>query len=168
MQTLKRSLTLPLRAVPSSLVIAIFIVALIGFADAAYLTVEHYQGVIPPCSLTGGCEKVLTSAYSTVAGIPVSLVGAAYYLLIAVGSLIYLESKHISKADTHNSSFLKWGLLLTVPGFLASIWFFAAQAFILHSYCLYCLGSAITTTILFALAIFTLKKYQGEALSPKL
>ena len=51
--------------VSTGAVVFLFIVALIGFADASYLTVEHYRNVIPPCT-TSGCETVLTSSYSTI------------------------------------------------------------------------------------------------------
>src|SRR4051812_8879211 len=94
MTNLKHLLTRPLNSLPTGLVLALVIVALLGFADAAYLTVEHYQNIIPPCSITGGCEKVLTSPYSTVLGIPVSLVGSIYYLLVLVGLAAYLEGKY--------------------------------------------------------------------------
>ena len=74
--------------------IFLLIVALLGFADATYLTIEHYQNKIPPCSV-GGCEQVLTSAYSVVAGVPVSLMGSVYYLLVLIGMFAYLESKNL-------------------------------------------------------------------------
>jgi uncharacterized membrane protein len=160
MMNLKHLLTKPLRTLPSSLVIAILIIALVGFADATYLSVEHFMGVIPPCSITGGCEKVLTSSYAVVLGIPVSLVGSVYYLLIVIGSLIFLESKHVAKLEKHNSEILRISLFLTIPGFLASLWFTGAQIFIIHSYCAYCLGSAIITTILFVLTIIVFRKYR--------
>lgn len=143
----------PLRAVPNSLVIFLLIVALVGFVDAGYLTIEHYQNAIPPCSITGGCEKVLTSAYAAVFGIPVSLLGSFYYVAILIGICGYLESKKIL--------FLKWALLLTFAGFLASLWFVFLQAFVIRSYCLYCLGSAITSTILFVTAMDIFRRY-GE------
>jgi len=127
------------------------VVALIGFADASYLVIEHYQGVVPPCSITGGCEKVLTSSYSEVLGIPVSLPGALFYLLVAAGALAYIEGRH--------EKIFRYSLLLTVFGLLASLWFVFLQAFVIHSYCAYCLGSAITSTMLFILAGFIFKIY---------
>jgi uncharacterized membrane protein len=134
-------------------------VALVGFADAALLTVEHYRGVIPPCT-TAGCDLVLTSPYSSILGIPVSLLGALYYLAIAVGAFVYLESRHgRGEIAAHHSAILKWALLATVLGLLMSIWFTAAQVFIIHSYCLYCLGSAATSTTLFVIGWIILKKH---------
>ena len=145
MSNLNRLLKQPLGPVPLSLAIFVLIVALVGFADATYLTVEHYRQVIPPCSATGGCEEVLTSSYAMILGLPVSLVGAVYYFLILLGTAAYIESR--------KTVFLKWALLLSILGFAASLWFVYLQAFVIHSYCAYCLGSAATSTILGAAAI---------------
>lgn len=159
MKNLKQLLNKPLRPISNKIAILLFVIALLGFADASYLTIEHYSGVIPPCSVTGGCETVLTSAYSTVFGIPVALGGAIFYLFILVSIFIYFESK--------NTKLLKWSLLLTVIGFIASLWFIYVQAFILHSYCVYCLGSFSTSTILFVIATYIFKK-QSDFVEPSI
>lgn len=151
MKILKQLLKQPLATVPTKPVIILVIVALLGFADATYLTVEHFQGVIPPCSVVSGCETVLTSSYSVVAGIPVSLGGSIYYFLILIGLLVYI--------DTKKTYILKWTLWATMLGLLSSLWFLYVQAFILHAYCLYCLGSAVTSTLLFVIACWLIKKY---------
>ncbi len=148
----KRLLKKPLRAIPNSLTVFILVVALLGFADSSFLAVEHFLGRVPPCSITAGCEQVLTSTYATIYSIPVSLVGVVFYLLILVGVFAFLESKAIWP--------LKWALLLTIPGFLASLWFVYIQVFIIHSYCAYCLGSALTSTILFVAAMDIFARYQ--------
>ncbi len=147
-----------LQKVPTSLVVVVLIVALLGFADASYLTIEHYQNAIPPCSIVSGCETVLTSAYSTVVGIPVSLLGAIYYLLVLVGVFAYLEGER--------ERFLRFALMLTVLGFLSSIGLVFLMAFVLHAYCLYCLGSATTSTILFILAVVIFSKYRAADTLP--
>ena len=158
MKHLKRSLTLPFAEASSVAVIILLIVAMLGFADATYLTIEHYRGVIPPCSIIKGCEIVLTSPYSVLFGVPVSLLGALYYLLVSLGAFIYLESKHgKGEIATHHSSILKWTLIITVFGFGMSLWFVYIQLFVLHSICTYCIGSALTSTILFITAIVMLR-----------
>lgn len=159
MKSLKQLLNKPLRPISNKIAILLFVIALLGFADASYLTIEHYSGVIPPCSVTGGCETVLTSAYSTVFGVPVALGGAIFYLFILVSIFIYFESK--------NTKLLKWSLLLTILGFIASLWFVYVQAFILHSYCVYCLGSFSTSTILFVIATYIFKK-QSDFVEPSI
>jgi uncharacterized membrane protein len=158
MKHLKRSLTLPLAEARTAAVAFFLVVTVLGFADASYLTFEHYQGVIPPCSVTGGCEAVLTSAYSVILGIPTSLLGALYYLAVAIGSFLYLESKHGGgQIKAYHSSILKWTLIATAFGFGMSLWFVYLQFFILHSICIYCMGSAASSTTLFITAIFMLR-----------
>ncbi len=100
---------------------------------------------------------MLTSVYSMVDGIPVPLAGAVYYLAIAVGALIFLEARLVSRSESaRHFAVLKWALLATVLGFLASLYFLYLQAFVLHSFCQYCLGSLGTSTILFVTALLML------------
>lgn len=145
MMNLSQLLKNPPKKISNKVVIFLLVIALLGFIDSGYLTIKHFQGVIPPCSITGGCEEVLTSAYSVILGIPVSLMGMIFYLIVLVGVAHYLESK--------NLNILKWALLLTIPAFLASLWFVYIQVFSLGSYCIYCLGSFLTSTILFVTAM---------------
>ncbi len=148
---LNQLLNRPLNNVPKKFVILLFVVALLGFVDAGYLTIEHYRGVIPPCTVVSGCELVLTSSYSVVAGIPVSLGGVLFYLFILVGLFAYLDFK--------KPQILKLSIFATIPGFIASLWFLYLQMFVIHSYCLYCLGSAITSTLLFIVSMWVFSKY---------
>ncbi len=158
MNHLKLLLKRPLNKVSNWHVMAFFVIALIGFADAAFLTVEHYRGVIPPCT-TAGCDLVLTSAYSALFGVPTSLLGALYYLAMALCAFIFLEARHVSGiVKSHHFSILKWAKLGTVVGFLLSLWFTYIQVFILHAYCLYCLGSALISILLFIIGLDALRK----------
>lgn len=53
-----------------------------GLVIAGYLTVVHYAAASAGCPLGGGainCEDVLTSPYSTVGPIPVSLFGVVWF-----------------------------------------------------------------------------------------
>ena len=125
-------------------------VSLLGFLDAAYLTIEHYRGVVPPCAIVTGCETVTTSQFSLILGVPVALLGAMYYLLLTVLSILYF--------DTKNERWIKRAAILTPLGLLASTWFIYLQAFIIKAWCLYCLGSATTSLALFVLGMVLLKK----------
>lgn len=154
MKHLKHLLKQPLNKLPSKVAIFILIVALLGFVDATYLTIEHYKGNIPPCSVISGCEVVLTSIYSQVLGIPTALVGSLFYLFILIGVFAYLESK--------KTTLLKWSLILTIPGFIFSLWFVYIQIFELHSYCIYCLGSFLTSTLLFVTTLEVFANYQEK------
>jgi uncharacterized membrane protein len=128
--------------------------AAIGFSDATWLTVKHFTQTVVPCSLTHGCEIVTTSTYSTIFGIPVALLGSIFYFILIIGTFAALESG--------NKKLFKYITRLTIAGFLASLWFVAAQIFIIHAICQWCMGSAATSTLLFTLSFFVV----SETLTP--
>lgn len=58
--------------------VAAVVVALLGVAVAGYLTYVHYAGLEPFCAGGGhGCERVQSSSYAELAGIPVAVLGLA-------------------------------------------------------------------------------------------
>lgn len=157
MKNLSALLKQPLSKISTGVVVALLVIALLGFADATYLTAEHYKGEIPPCSIVTGCELVLTSSYSVFLGIPTALFGSIYYFLIALGAFVFFEARISGRASALHYRILKWTLLATVAGLLMSVWFTFVQVFILEAYCLYCLGSALTSVLLFVVAMLVLE-----------
>lgn len=132
-----------------TLAVIFLVVSAIGFIDATYLTVTHYIGGIPPCTIRG-CEIVLTSNQSRIAGIPVALVGSLYYATLLILSFAYLDSK--------KSSIIKFASYCTVVGILASIYFVYLQFFVIKAICQYCMISAGTSATLFVLGIYILSQ----------
>lgn len=125
-----------------------------GFADATYLTVKHYRGGVPPCTIHG-CEVVLTSAQSEIAGVPVALLGVLYYATILLLSLAYIISK--------KEAVIRHAAYFTPAGFLASAYFVYLQLFVINAICLYCMASATTSTILFILGAYVVIKARRQA-----
>lgn len=144
--------------IPRWLAVAFLVTSALGFLDATYLTVEHYRGVVPPCSIVSGCEAVTTSRYATVSGMPVALLGALYYLTILVLAVAYL--------DRRQSVWLRLAAYLTFVGLAASVWLVYLQLFVIKAICLYCLFSAATSTILWGLGITVLVLGRGNADRP--
>lgn len=136
--------------------IVMLIVALIGFADATYLAIEHLRGVSPNCSILAGCEVVTSSKYSEIFGIPVALGGSVYYLSVFLLLVAYLDTKKIY--------FFRLVTLLTPLGLLASAWFVFLQLGILKAICIYCMGSAISSTVLFVLATVAVRKKNASSI----
>ena len=136
------------------LAIVFLVVSFLGFLDATFLAVETFLGKIPPCSITGGCESVLTSPYSKFLGLPVAVYGALYYLIIFIFAAYFL--------DTKKEKALKLAAKLTPLGLLASVYFVFLQAFVIKQYCPYCLVSAGTSTILFVLGLFIFKSLKTK------
>lgn len=120
------------------------LLALLGLADASYLSFEHFSGAIPPCTV-GGCETVLTSPYATIAGIPLALLGVGYYLALLV--LTRLEGQRSLIALAALTSF----------GVAASAGLVYLQVAVIGAICLYCLISAGTTTLLWILTLIRMR-----------
>ena len=140
------------KSVPRWFAFALFTVALVGLADAGFLAFEHLRGVPPPCGGTSQCEVVTTSDYATILGVPVAYLGTLYYLFIVVLCVLYFDKK--------TPAWIRLGSLATPIGLIMSLWFVGVQAFILHAFCYYCLGSAATSTTLAILSAIFWKKDQ--------
>ena len=129
--------------------VAAALLAAIGLADAVYLTVEHLAGRSVPCSVTHGCEEVLTSSYAVIGGIPLAAVGAAAYF--SVFSLATLAAFGYRIAGT-----LLRPLVSVMV--LVSLWLFYLQAVVIRAFCQFCLLSAAITITLMIVVLLAWKK----------
>lgn len=120
-------------------------VALLGLVDASYLTAEHLSGNSVRCMIVTGCDEVLQSSYSTVAGgIPVAALGAlAYFAAFSLSTLA---------AFGYDGARRLLAPLVALM-FLATLWFLYLQAFVIRAFCVYCLLSAAVTTTLALLVL---------------
>jgi uncharacterized membrane protein len=130
------------------LAIAIGLVALVGVGIATYLVYVHYAGVKPLCvsGPGGGCEKVQTSEFSKLAGIPVAVLGLAGYLAI-LGSLLV-------RGDIGRLA----GAAIALSGFGFSMYLTYREIFTIKAICQWCVGSAVLMTLLAILTVVRLLK----------
>jgi uncharacterized membrane protein len=136
-------------AVPKWLIYSILAVSFTGFLDTVFLSAKYYSGTLLSCYLFTGCEKVTTSSYATVLGVPVALAGTLFYLTVLILALLAIILK---------SRVLLTTLSYILPiGFIASLWFVFLQLFVLKAICQYCMASAITSTLLFIFSLFMVK-----------
>lgn len=119
----------------------------IGLLDAVYLAVKHYTGGSVPCSLTGGCNTVLNSQFAVFGGVPLAAWGVAYYLMIIVLALFFLQTR------SRGALGLIFGL--TTAGVFSYSILIYVQAYILEAWCAYCLVSAALTAIIFVSLLFS-------------
>lgn len=146
--------TLPANPSPSSkrstyIYAAVAVISLIGLADATYLTIEHITGQSVRCTIISGCSEVLSSRYATVGGTPLALVGAgAYFTVFALATLAAFGYKFAG------------ALLNVLVGLmvLVSLWLIYLQAFVIRSFCQYCLLSAAVTVVLGILLVIRWRK----------
>ncbi len=126
-------------------VIAFVVVAFIGFADAVYLTASHYSGALPTCTIVAGCDEVALSEYSTIGPVPVALLGAHFYALMLVAGFLWL--------DVRKPELFRYMPLVTIPAFLFSVRLVWLMLFVINAICIYCLVSAVTTTLIMLLSL---------------
>lgn len=130
------------------------LLALVGLADALYLTIEHVTGQSVRCTIISGCSAVLSSPYAVVAGIPLAAVGAAAYF--TVFSLAILTLFGYPRAAT-----LVRVMVITM--FAISVWLMYVQAFVIREFCQYCLLSALITTALLVVTVIVPRLVPGAA-----
>jgi uncharacterized membrane protein len=120
-------------------------VALLGAAVAGYLTYVHYAGLQPFCAGgSHGCERVQSSSYAELAGIPVAVLGLAGYLAIAGALLAPGEPARLAAAG------------LAVTGFGFSAYLTYLELFVIDAICQWCVTSAVLATLLAVLTVWRL------------
>lgn len=131
--------------------IAIGALAVIGIGIGTYLTYTHYAGLNVLCLSSGGCETVQHSRWSKLDGIPVATLGLAGYVGIFISVWIRGE---LGRAV---------GFGLALVGFLFSMYLTYREAFTIHAYCQWCLGSAAILTVLAILTSIRMLRFEeGE------
>ena len=127
----------------------------VGLADTLYLSYYKWLDIVPGCAI-GGCETVLTHPSSVPWGIiPLAYLGLIYYivmLVIAVLLAINPESKF----------FVQITLAYTTIGLLCSVYFELYQYFAIGALCMYCGISALTTLLLFGIALWHYRSHAGR------
>jgi uncharacterized membrane protein len=136
-----------MKNIPQWAILALITLSLFGFIDASYLAIKQYQGEVIPCSITEGCDIVLTSPQAKLLGIPLSVFGTLYYGAIFILSIAGLRNRNI----------FNWSVYLPIGGFLFSIWLIYAQVAIIQAYCQYCLVSAGITTLLAGISMYIIR-----------
>lgn len=124
------------------------LLALAGFLLSVYLTLFRFGYVGHLACATGACERVQTSRWSTLLGVPVAAWGAAFYfttLIVAVAG----TQEQLAEAPIMTRLLT----LLTGAGVLFSVYLTALELFVIHATCRYCLTSAGIVTAMFGLAL---------------
>jgi uncharacterized membrane protein len=112
------------------------VLALIGLGVAAYLTYVHYDGIQPVCGLGGDCEKVQTSEWADLAGVPVALLGLIGY--VAILATLFVDREEALFA----------GALIALVGFGFSAYLTYRELFSIDAICPWCVCSAVIMTLL--------------------
>ena len=130
-----------------------------GLGVSIYLTIAHYNSSVTlacPASSTINCEKVTTSAQSMVFGIPVAVLGLAFFVFLAV-----VNSPWAWRVTWPPLSWARVGSM--VVGILFVLYLIYAEMFSIRAICLWCTSVHVITFILFVLIVFGATAGYGTA-----
>lgn len=123
------------------------VAALLGTAASVYLSVEHYSGGTSfacPESATVNCLKVTTSRWSVIAGVPVAVLGLAYFAVMTVAVAVPLHARRLR--------------LLRVAaagvGVLAALYLVFVELFEVDAICLWCTAVHLCALVLFGATVW--------------
>ncbi len=128
--------------------IAAAVLSLCRLLDAIYQTIEQLTGRSVQCTISGGCNEVLQSAYAKIGSIPTASLGAlAYFTAFSLATLILFGYTR-ARAPL---------VMLTTVMLITSLGLVLVQAFVLHAFCEFCLLSALITVLL-SIFVFTAQR----------
>jgi uncharacterized membrane protein len=120
-----------------------------GLGVSAYLTAAHFaSGTILACSAGGlvNCERVTTSAQSELLGIPVAIMGVAWFA--AMGLLTSRPAWRSGLALVANAR-----LALAVAGIGFVLYLLHSELFTIGAICLWCTAAHVLAFALFVLVM---------------
>ena len=117
--------------------------AVIGLGVAGYLAYVEINHVSAVCGPVGDCNAVQSSPYAQIFGIPIALLGIINYLAVLVLWAVY----RFTGQPLTNLSLLAL-LALTFLGTLFSVYLTLLEIFVINAVCIWCISSAIITTLL--------------------
>ncbi|GLW97057.1 hypothetical protein Misp02_11440 [Microtetraspora sp. NBRC 16547] len=134
---------------PGWLIASLAILVTAGLAVSIYLTIDHYsQEISLVCAenATVDCAAVTSSEFSTVFGIPLPLLGLAYF--IGFGALV------TPWAWRSDHPIIRWGRLGgAIVGVLFVVYLVAAELIVLGKICLWCTAIHVITVLLLGLVV---------------
>ncbi len=136
--------------VPGTAFLALSLVlALAGLGVSIYLTVAHYVGAQAlVCSDNGliNCQKVTTSAQSHFLGMPVAVLGLAYY--VAMVALDLPAAWRTGDRRVHVAR-----MVLMAVGMAFALYLVSAELLIIGSICIWCTAVHVITFLLFVVVM---------------
>jgi uncharacterized membrane protein len=123
----------------------------LGVGVAGYLTYVHYAGLQPFCAGGGhGCERVQSSPYAMLAGIPVAVLGLVGYL--AIGAMLLTPGERARLAAA----------ALAISGLGFSAYLTYLELAVIDAICQWCVASAALMTVLAVLTVWRLMLSDGR------
>lgn len=128
--------------------IATLVLSLFGLGVAIYLTITHFSPHALVCvkNATFNCEKVTTSPQSEIFGIPVAILGLAFFIPMIILCL------PVAWRSTDRRVHLA-RLILAITGVGMILYLLIAELFIIKAICLWCSSVHVVTFFLFVIIV---------------
>jgi uncharacterized membrane protein len=127
--------------------VATLLLALFGLGVSIYLTIQHFDSSIVlscPANSTINCEKVTTSSYSKLFGIPVALLGLLFFTGLVTTFIPWLT--RLPRIDEARIDQIRLGMCAV--GILMVLYLVWAELFQIDAICLWCTSVHVLTLIL--------------------
>jgi uncharacterized membrane protein len=124
-------------------------ICVLGIGISSYLAYVHFKGLAPICPTGGGivdCAAVVTSQWSTILGIPVPVLGLAFF----VGMIPFQLPVAWRSA---NPLVRRARLLGGAVGVGMILWLLYAELFLIGKICLWCTSVHLLTFVLFVVTV---------------
>jgi len=137
---------------------AVAVLSLVGLLVSTYLLLFKLgvMGSIA-CGGSGGCERVATSPWAVLFGVPVAAYGVAGYLVLMGVALVGLGERWLQRAEP-----TRWLVVLSGIGVLFAIYLTYLEAAVIHAWCRWCVTSAILITLIFATSFAGARGFRRE------
>lgn len=120
--------------------------SLAGLFLATYLTLYHYGIVGTLACNVGSCEYVQASKWAMFLGVPVAAWGVGFYVV-----MLALSVAGLRPAYAESPALAAVMLVAAALGVAFTAWLNSLEAFVIHAWCEWCLGSAALVLVLFVL-----------------
>jgi len=130
--------------------VASLVLSIYGLGASIYLTITHFEPKALACVSNSrfNCEKVTQSPQSEIFGIPVAMLGLAFFvpmLLLCLPAAWRAADRRIHLAR----------LVLSITGVGMIIYLISAELFIIKAICLWCSSVHVATLLLFIIIATT-------------
>jgi uncharacterized membrane protein len=155
---------------PSWLQWTTWALSIAGLGVSIYLTIVHYSTAVSlacPESGTINCEKVITSPESVVFGIPVAVLGLAFYVFLVAANSPWAwraAKPTLPVSFLAGKPALYWVRLASmIVGIVFVLYLIYTELFTIKAICLWCTSVHVITFFLFVLIVFSAAAGYGAA-----
>jgi len=127
------------------------LLSLTGFAVSTYLTIAHYttpETLVCATSGTVNCERVTTSAQSMFLGIPVAVLGLAWF-----AAMTALSTPAAWRSESRLLHLAR--MLAAIGGIGFALWLVYAELVLIGAICLWCTVAHVMAFGLFVVSVIT-------------